>query len=187
MIKKILFILIVLVFCQQAFAEEPRAAAEEGIFGGTFADALWTVLSFVILFLLLAKFAWKPILANLVSRENNIKHQIQVAQDTRQQAEKILDEHKHEALKIIKDATDQAMVRSQQLMEKAKQQTMELKRKSEEDISKARATFSEHIWQQCSQVVLGVSSKVLEKAVSKEDNERLIDEAITKLKQEYHQ
>ena len=92
-----------------------KAASEQGIFNGTFADALWTVLAFAALFILLAKFAWKPLLANLKAREDHISHQIQAAQQTRQQADKILDEHKQAGLQIVKDATDQAMLRSQQI------------------------------------------------------------------------
>ena len=161
-----------------------RRQPKREYFGGTFADALWTVLAFIALFLLLAKFAWRPLLKNLSAREDHIKHQIQVAQDTRQEAEKILEEHKHQAFQIIKDASDQALVRSQQLLEKAKLEAVEVKRKSEEDIRNAQSIFSEHIWQQSSDVILAIGTKVLEKSITKEDNQRLIDEAIEKLKQE---
>ena len=181
---KKLFILILLITCSDAFAEEGTSASEQGIFSGTFADALWTVLAFTALFILLAKFAWKPLLANLKAREDHITRQIQTAQDTLQQADKILDDHKQRALQIVHDATDQAMLRSQQLTEKAQQQALEIKRKSDEDIKNARAVFSEHIWQQSADVILAVGTKVLERTVTKEDNQQLIDEAVAKLRQE---
>lgn len=179
-----LFSLILLSACSDAFAQEAQPVSEQGIFSGTFADALWTVLAFAALVILLSKFAWKPLLANLKARHDHIAHQIQAAQETRQQAEQILDDHKQKGIQIIHDATDQAMLRSQQLTEKAQQQALEIKRKSDEDIRNAQAAFSEHIWQQSSDVILAVSSKVLEKTVTKEDNERLIDEAVEKLRQE---
>ena len=181
---KKLFILILLIACSDAFAEAEKSASEQGIFNGTFADALWTVLAFTALFILLAKFAWKPLLATLKAREDHITRQIQAAHDTRQQADKILDEHKWQGIQIVKDATDQAMLRSQQLTQKAQQQALEIKRKSDEDIRNARAAFSEHIWNQSADVILAVGSEVLGRTVTKEDNQRLIDEAVAKLKQE---
>jgi F-type H+-transporting ATPase subunit b len=181
---KILFCLILLFACSVAIAEETQPAAEQGIFNGTVADALWTVIAFTALVILLKKFAWKPILANLQERHDHIAHQIQAAQDTRQQAEKLLDDHKQKGFQIVNDATDQAQLRTQQLLDKAQQQAIELKRKSDEDISNARAAFSEHIWKQSSDVILALSSKILEKTVTKEDNERLINETIEKLRQE---
>jgi F-type H+-transporting ATPase subunit b len=184
---KKLFILIQLFICSNAFASETELAGEQSIFNGTFADALWTVLAFGGLFILLAKFAWKPLLANLMERQEHITHQIQAAQETRQQAEKILEEHKQKGIQIVSDSTDQAMLRSQQLMEKAKEEAMELKRKSDEEIKHARRAFSEHLWQQSADVILSVGTKVLGRTISKEDNQRLIDEAVAKLKQENSQ
>lgn len=181
---KIFFSSFLLFICSDAFAAESQAAAGKGIFGGTFADALWTVLAFFVLFLVLAKFAWKPVLKNLAAREEHIKHQIQVAQEAREEAERILQEHRHQAYQIIKDASDQALVRAQQLLEKAKQDAADVKHKSEEDIENALSIFSQRIWQQSSDIVLGVSSKILEKSITKEDNQKLINEAIEQLRQE---
>jgi F0F1-type ATP synthase membrane subunit b/b' len=76
------------------------------------------------------------------------------------------------------------MLRSQQIEQKAQQQAIEIKRKSDEDIKNARAIFSEHIWQQSADVILAVGTKVLERTVTKEDNQQLIDEAVAKLRQE---
>ena len=181
---KKLFSLILLFVCSDAFAAEAGAEAQKGIFGGSIADAVWTIIAFTVLVILLAKFAWKPLLANLAARQEHITHQIKVAEDARLEAERLLEEHRHQAFQIIKDASDEALIRSQQIIEKAKEEAIEAKRKSEEEIRNAQAIFSEHLWNQSSEVILSIGSKVLEKSITKEDNQRLIDEAIEKLKQE---
>jgi F-type H+-transporting ATPase subunit b len=181
---KKLFGLILLIFYSDAFAAEAGAEAQKGIFGGSIADAVWTIISFTVLVILLARFAWKPLLANLAAREEHIKHQIKVAEDARLEAQRLLEEHRHRAFQMIKDASDEALIRSQQIIEKAREEAIEAKRKSEEDIRNAQAIFSEHLWKQSSEVILSVGSKVLEKSITKEDNQRLIDEAIEKLKRE---
>ena len=181
---KKLLVLILFFVCSDAFASEAGAQAQKGIFGGSIADAVWTIISFTVLVVLLARFAWKPLLANLAARQEHITHQIKVAEDARLEAERLLEEHRHQAFQIIKDASDEALIRSQQIIEKAKEETIEAKRKSEEEIRNARAIFSEHIWKQSSEVILSIGSKVLEKSLTKEDNQKLIDEAIEKLRQE---
>ncbi len=48
--------------CGAALGAEAGAAEEEpSPFSGSFADAVWTVLSFVILLLVLWRLAWKPV------------------------------------------------------------------------------------------------------------------------------
>ena len=71
---------IILFACSVALSSEGEAAAtEQGIFGGSFADALWTVLAFVVLMLVLGKFAWKPVINGLKARESHIQQQIEAA------------------------------------------------------------------------------------------------------------
>jgi F-type H+-transporting ATPase subunit b len=183
---KLLFSLILLIACSNAFAQEGQSASEQGIFNGTFADALWTVLAFAALFILLAKFAWKPLLANLKAREEHISRQIQAAHDTRHQAEKLLEDHAQQGLRIIKDATDQAMLKGNEVTKKAQQEAIEVNRKSDEDIKNARVTFSEYMWNQTGDIVLAVGREVLGRTITKQDNQQLIDEAIMKIKQENH-
>ena len=45
---------------------------------------IWTILTFLILFYVLAKFAWKPLLTALESRENTIKSSFEDAEKAKQ-------------------------------------------------------------------------------------------------------
>jgi F-type H+-transporting ATPase subunit b len=184
--NKTFAILLLLVSCAEAVAEENPQASEQGIFTGTFADALWTVLAFFVLLIVLGKFAWRPLLANLRARAEHISHQIQSAQDTRHQAEKLLEDHRQQGLQVIEDATEQAMLKGRELTKKAQQDVGEVKRKSQEDIKNACAEFSEQMWHQAGDIALSVGSEVLGRTITKGDNERLIDEAVEKIRQENH-
>jgi F-type H+-transporting ATPase subunit b len=181
--KKASIFILHLIVCSTVFAEEGQGSAEQGIFNGTFADALWTVVSFTALVIVLTKFAWKPLLSNLKARQEHITNQIQAADQTRQQAEQLLNDHKEQAIQIIKDTTDQAMLRSQQLVDKAQQQTLDIKRKSDEDVKNAMSIFSGQIWEQTEDIILNVGKEVLGRTITKEDNQRLIDEAVQKLRE----
>jgi len=98
----------------------------------------WTTVSFAILYFILAKFAWKPILGAVNERENSIKDALSAAEKAKEEMvnlkadnEKILNEAKlqRESLlkeareiksKIIADAESEATEKANKLVEAAK-------------------------------------------------------------------
>ena len=98
----------------------------------------WTTVSFVILYFILAKYAWKPILGAVNDREKSIKDALSAAEKAKEEManlksdnEKILNEAKlqREALlkdardiksKIISDAQNEATEKANKLIEAAK-------------------------------------------------------------------
>lgn len=98
----------------------------------------WTTVSFVILYFILAKYAWKPILGAVNDREKSIKDALTAAEKAKEEManlksdnEKILNEAKlqREALlkdardiksKIISDAQNEATEKANKLIEAAK-------------------------------------------------------------------
>ena len=98
----------------------------------------WTTVSFAILYFILAKYAWKPILGAVNDREKSIKDALSAAEKAKEEManlksdnEKILNEAKlqREALlkdardiksKIIADAQNEATEKANKLIEAAK-------------------------------------------------------------------
>ena len=98
----------------------------------------WTTVSFVILYFILEKYAWKPILGAVNDREKSIKDALSAAEKAKEEManlksdnEKILNEAKlqREALlkdardiksKIISDAQNEATEKANKLIEAAK-------------------------------------------------------------------
>ena len=183
--RTLAILLITLSICAAALSSEGDASVEEkGIFSGTFADALWTVVAFVVLLLVLRKFAWRPLLDTLKAREQHIKQQLESAESTRQQAEVMLNEHKQQSLQVIEKAIEQAHQQEKMLVEKATQEVIAMKRNAQADIEYAQLAASQQLWQQAGDMLLSVSSEILGRAITHEDNQRLICEAIEKLLEE---
>jgi F-type H+-transporting ATPase subunit b len=81
----------------------PLCASEGAEGGGQGASALitpeiglmfWTLVTFLILLVLLAKFAWGPILKAMNAREDGIRSEIDNARKEREEAQRLLDEHR---------------------------------------------------------------------------------------------
>ena len=89
------------IACLPVAAAAQPAVASEG--GGGLGQALitpqmgtflWTLITFVFVVWVLARYAWKPLLGALDSRENAIRESIDQAQQDREDAQKLLREHK---------------------------------------------------------------------------------------------
>ncbi len=85
----------------------------------------WQTLIFLILFLLLARFAWKPILGSLKEREESIEHALRMAdqakiemQQLKSGNEKLLAEARQERDRMMQEAT--AMANQHRETEKAR-------------------------------------------------------------------
>ena len=81
----------------------PALASEGGEAAGKGASALitpdiglmfWTLVTFAILLVLLGKFAWGPIVAAMNAREDGIRGDLEKARKDRDDAQRMLDEHK---------------------------------------------------------------------------------------------
>ena len=180
--KPLTIILISAFLCTASLAAETAPTAEQSIFSGSFADALWTVIAFVLLLAILTKVAWKPLLSGLKAREDHIREQIETAEHARSKAEKLIDDYKQQGLTIIKQSADHAQKHELEVIEKTRQEIDLIKQRAQDDIKHATAAASEQLWEQAGDITLKLSSEVLSRSITPEDNKRLIDEAIAKIK-----
>ena len=180
--RKIIFLIILLTASVALAAQNEQQASDKGVFSGTIADSLWTVITFLVLLVFLGKFAWKPLLNGLKAREEHIRNEIATAEKARQQAEKLIDEYKQKGHQIIEDATKSAQESQRELMEETKQETTLIRQRARDDIQHALTYAQEQLWGQAANMIEQVGKEVLGRIVSAEDNKRLINEAVEKIK-----
>jgi F-type H+-transporting ATPase subunit b len=177
-----------LLFAGVAVATEAVATegapAQEGIFSGTYADSLWTVIAFGTLVVVLGVFAWKPLLRALKTREETIQQQITDAEDTRKKAENLLDEHKKKSLDIIENANKYANQTSKEIVEQARKESLAITDRANSEIASAQGIASQQLWHMAGNMLIHISQEVLGRTITPEDNKRLIHEAIGKLQEE---
>ncbi|MDI7740886.1 F0F1 ATP synthase subunit B [Lysinibacillus fusiformis] len=160
------------------------AEAHEAFNGG---DILATVIIFLVLMLLLKKFAWGPLMGIMQQREELVAGEIEAAENARIESAKALEEQKAllkeartEAQAIIESAKKQGEVQRDEIITAARTEANRLKdsavREIETEKEKAIAAVRDEV------VSLSVlaASKVLGKEISEEDNSALIKETIAK-------
>ena len=159
------------------------------IFSGSLGDSVWTVIAFVLLVVVLGKLAWKPLLTGLKDREDRIRLEITTAENARKQAEKTLAEYnsrveqlEQQGRQMTEEAVREAQQQGRDIAEKARQESLAIKQKAQSDIDAAHDAAKNRLWEETGDIVLALSSRVLGRTITDDDNQRLIREAVEKLK-----
>ncbi|MHC5060234.1 MAG: F0F1 ATP synthase subunit B [Planctomycetota bacterium] len=189
-----LFCVLLVVSCASASAFGSDAQAEVADispFDGAFADALWTIIAFVVLLIVLRKLAWKPILAALNARKEHIEKQITDANETRKEAEQVLAQHRtklgnaeSEGKGIVAGYVNKAQQEAKELVAEARDEAEALRLQAQADIERARKTAHAELLDQAGELVLRLGQEILGRTLTDEDNKNLVAEAIARLKHE---
>lgn len=149
---------------------------------------IWTIATFVILLALLARFAWRPLLEALERRQEAIRKSLDDAQQAKVELERVqadaarlLAEARAEADAIIaRTRTDAGRVRDE-LKQKAHAEAASLLRNAERQIELETARALQQIRREAVDISVAIASKLLQRQISREDNERLIEETFRQL------
>jgi len=146
---------------------------------------IWTILTFLVLVALLAKFAWRPLLAALDSRQNAIRKSLEDAQQARQDLERlnqesaqILNRARAEADQIIVSGRSDAERLREDVRQKARSEADAIVKNAERQIQLETARALQQIRSEAVDLSVMIASKLIQRNLSKEDNERLIEEAL---------
>jgi F-type H+-transporting ATPase subunit b len=150
--------------------------------------AIWTVIVFVGLFLILAKFAWKPLLAALSHREEHLEHVLLETERARNESEQLLAQHRkqmEEAAEQVRAILDNARREAQGLtddmLQKARAEADAERARARRDIESARDQALAEIWQKTADLAVTVAGRVLAKDLGPEEHRRLVSVAINQL------
>ena len=149
---------------------------------------IWTIATFLILLWLLAKFAWRPLLAALEQRQETIRKSLDDAQQAKQDLErlnaesrKILAEARVQAESILSQTRTDASRLRDELKQKAQSEAAGVIKNAERQIEMETARAIQQIRNEAVDISIAIASKVLERNVTREDNERLIEETFKQI------
>jgi F-type H+-transporting ATPase subunit b len=149
---------------------------------------LWTIVVFVLLYLILKKNAWTPILEGLQTREENIRLAAEEAKHARAETERVTAEFKAkiaEAYAEIPKLMEQARKDAQRLVDemraKAQADIQAERQRLRREIEVATEQALQQIYTHAAQLATLISAKAIQKSLSEEDHRRLVDQAMQEL------
>ena len=154
---------------------------------------IWTILTFLVLVGLLAKFAWTPLLRALESRQASIRKSLDDAAQAKvelerlhEQSVQIIREARLEAESIVvKSRGDAERVRAE-MKEKARAEADAIVKNAERQIQLETTRALQQIRTEAVDLSVMIASKIIQRNLTKEDNERLIEEALKQVEGRRH-
>ncbi len=151
---------------------------------------LWQAIVFVLLFILLSRLAWKPILASLKERETSISDALNTAEKARQEIaslksdnEKLLKEAREERDRMLKDARDAANRMKDQAAADAKKQGDKIIEDARIAINIEKQAALKEVHTQVALFSLEVAEKLMKKNLAGDKAQKdLVDGYIKELK-----
>ncbi len=161
--------------------DNPLVQPDPGLF-------IWTILTFLVLLGLLAKFAWGPLLKALDERQETIRKSLDDADEAtrelerlQQESARIIAEAHAEAQSIVAKSRAAAETVREDLKQKAKEEAGTLVRGAQRQIQLETARAIQQIRHEVVDLSLAVASKLIKKNLTQEDNDALIQDSLSQI------
>ena len=149
---------------------------------------IWTIVTFLLLLWAFNKLAWTPLKAMLQAREDTIRKSLDDARQAREEMQRLKNESaqilagaRAEADTIIARTRDDASRFRDELKVKAQAEAATIVKNAEQRIEMETARALQQIRAEAVEFSVAIASKILQRNVSKEDNERLIEETFRQI------
>jgi len=150
----------------------------------------WQLLLFIILLLVLRKYAWKPILNALNDREEGIKNALDEADKARQEMqninadnERILNEARAERDAMLKEARDMKNNLIEEAKDEAKAQANKLVEQAKTTIQNEKLAAITDIKNQVADLSINIAEKVVKDELSNKDKQlKLVEQLLGEIK-----
>jgi F-type H+-transporting ATPase subunit b len=166
--------------------DNPLVQPDPGLF-------IWTILTFLVLVGLLAKFAWRPLLEALERRQATIARSLDDAQRARQELERLqrestqmMQQARVEAEAIISRSRSDAEALREELKQKSRAEAAAIVKNAERQIQMETARAVQQIRGEAVDLSVAIASKILKRQVSKEDHEGLIEDTLKQVEARRH-
>lgn len=149
--------------------------------------AIFSAIVFLLLVVILRKFAWGPISAGLEKREGHIAHEIASAERANLEAKGLLTQYQTkldaaqaEVRTILEDARRNAERTHQELLAKAKADAVAETDRAKREIEGAKDAAMRELASVATDQALALAGKLLQQKLQAADHARLIDDALAK-------
>ncbi|MFZ4452985.1 F0F1 ATP synthase subunit B [Salibacterium aidingense] len=148
-------------------------------------DVVFSLVTFIILLLILRKYAWGPIMNMMKEREEHIASEIETAEKNRQDSEKYLEEQRREverardeAQSIIENAKKTSEKQGEDIIAQSRAEAERLKENAQADIAREKEQAIAELREQVGTLSVMIASKIIEKELDEKEQEQLIEDYV---------
>ena len=168
-------------------------AAEEGGGGANpmsveLLPLITSLVVFLLFFTVLSRVVWPKISQGLDDRQNKIREEITSAEEAREQAKAALAEYesslkdaRQEAVEVVAKAKADAKAAADELRERNQAELADMKLRAREEIDGAKRAAIAELHNEAGVLASTIAGKILQREISVDDQQRLVDEALREL------
>jgi F-type H+-transporting ATPase subunit b len=151
--------------------------------------SIWTTVVFVLLVLVLGKFAWKPLLKTLQDREDKIRDSLEQAERARAEAAELLKQNERnmaraeeEYQKIIREARSLGEKVKEDIVDKAHQQAKHELQAAKDEIKRDIEAAKHQLRGEVADLAIKAAEKILDETLDSAKHKKIVDNALNQLK-----
>ncbi len=187
MMRRVLFSLVLLL-AVHATAAVAAEGGESNLFAGDIGNAVWTLVIFLLVIVVLGKFAWGPLLTGLQQREEFIRTSLKEAKEDREAAEARLVEYEEklstagaEAAEIVERGKREGENLRAGIEEKARDEADKMVDRARREIELAKQSAIKDLYATSSTLATEIASRIVQRELDPQDHEKLIADSIKEL------
>ena len=146
---------------------------------------LWTLITFFILAVLLAKFAWKPLLTTLQERERTIRESLEQAQKARAEGEEtlrrnqeILSQARRETAAILEQGKREAETLRAEILAQARKEAQDLVEQGKRQVLFEQKQAMEQLRRQVADLAIQAAERLITRSLDDSAQRQLVDDYV---------
>jgi F-type H+-transporting ATPase subunit b len=153
--------------------------------------AVWTILTFLVVLLILRRYAWKPILQSMEARERGIQRLIDDAEKERAEADALLAEYRRQlagarddAQRVLGEAKAAAERVREEMLERARAEAEGIVKRAGTEIDLERRKALAEIKEQAVGLAIAAAERVLEESLNDERHRQIVEDFLRSVESE---
>ena len=153
--------------------------------------SIWTIVVFVLLLVILRKFAWGPILGAVQDREDHVRSTLELAASEREESTELLEQYRkqmlearREAQDLIAKAKEMGVSVRKEIEEKARQEANVIMEKALESIEKEKEAALDELRQGSVDIALAAAGKLIGEELNQDKDRKLAVDFVNDLSAE---
>jgi F-type H+-transporting ATPase subunit b len=161
----------------------PETGETPNVFALSLGVSFWTFVIFIILVVVLAKFAFPPILGYAAAREQRIQETLDAARIQREQAEQLLEQQREELAKARQHAQEmiaEGKVAAERvrdtMVQETRQEQQDMLARARRDIQEERNVAIEALRREAVELALAAAGKLVKHRMDSGEDRKLVAE-----------
>jgi F-type H+-transporting ATPase subunit b len=149
---------------------------------------IWTIITFVLLLFVLGKFAWKPLLESLHSREKEISDSLAKAEEAKKEAERMIAENKlamekanADTARLISESRSIAEQLKNDIIAKANENAKKLLEQAKVEIGREKESAMAQLRNEVADLSITMAEKILDESLDGAKQKKMVDTVIQQM------